>query len=264
METVKSDYYKGLIFFVILAVTIVSFFQTPDGENLFFKFLGLFNINPYIRLGGNGKLYVISFIPVISVIICIRKILQYWQGYGVRFNDLRIYLRYFPLVILVFIFLLGGKFISPRLIDRAYYAVIGSREGVRAVTYHYNNSFNDTLRYTFSDNAMTYHYDLTLHNHGNDTVSFNMILTHPYFLIDHSAMYYDFEKEIEIIITDDSNRPVEYVLPSKTRTRIAGSFTARQNERDYSITGGEGNTSSFHIILTDGETRNILKPITNR
>jgi len=101
----KSDYCRGVLFFCIVMGCVILFFNAPDGQPLLYKFIGLFGLNPGISLG-YGTLYIYGLVPIIAIVLSIKKILQYWHGYGTRFSGYNILLRFLPIIIAGAVFLL--------------------------------------------------------------------------------------------------------------------------------------------------------------
>jgi len=106
MNQDKSDYRRGLIFFCVATICIISFFAAPDGEPLLYKFIGLFGLAPGISLGASGTLYIYALVPIAIIILSARKILKYWHGYGARFKEYNALLRFLPVIIAGIIFLI--------------------------------------------------------------------------------------------------------------------------------------------------------------
>jgi len=105
MSEVQYDYLKGLFFFCIAAVCVMLFFTAPSGEPLLYKFIGLFGLSPGIPLGATGTLYIYGLVPIAIIVLCIRKIIKYWHGYGARFSGYNILLRFLPVIIAGMVFL---------------------------------------------------------------------------------------------------------------------------------------------------------------
>ena len=120
----KSDYINGLLFFILVLFCVCLTFQTPDGDNLFYKLLGVFRINPGIRLGANISLHIYPLIPLTATIVSVKKILKYWQGYGLKFKEYNVFLRWLPVIIAIVVYLFSAN------IDSIFYALIGFEEGM--------------------------------------------------------------------------------------------------------------------------------------
>jgi len=100
----KSDYRRGLLFFCIVMVCVISFFTAPGGEPFLYKFIGLFGLSPGISLG-SGTLYIYGLVPIIVIVLSIRKILKHWYSYGARFRGYNVFLRFLPVIIIGGVFL---------------------------------------------------------------------------------------------------------------------------------------------------------------
>lgn len=229
MNNIKSDYRKGLIFFFILMICIFSCFMTPDGDTLFYKFIGLFGLSPGIPLG-SATLYIYMLVPLIAAIVSIKKVLKYWKNYGSKFKEYNIFLRYLPVFIAIPI-MLFSNIITPSLLDRAYFAVISQRNGLQSVT-HY--STNKNLKYEFSGNIRTYSYEFALGNHSSETVKFNVKLA-----------FENVDGLQEIFITEDSGELKTFSLPPKQLSFFAGEFI----EHRQTMYQSGGGTAVFSIVL---------------
>jgi hypothetical protein len=243
----KSDYRRGLLYFCGLLVCICLFFTTPDGESIFYRILGLFGIKPGIAIGSNSTLYVYWLIPIAAAIICIKKALKYWQGYGLKFKKYNYFLRVLPIIIIVPVFLVSTNMVSPSGIDRIYYAVVSQRSGLQAVTY---SSADNFIEYQFSGSAWTYSYNITLENHGKDTLAFNIKL-----IPDRH------ERFREAFIRDSNGEVTVFILRPRERSSISG----RTIEHHYQSTYGSGKGSgTFSVVLINDYEQTSPDRITRR
>ena len=239
----KSDYVRGLIHYCVLMVCICSFYKTPDGDSLFYKFLGLFGISPGISIGNNATLYIYSLVPLALAVYCIVGIFKYWYSYGLRFKKYNIFVRWLPIVIIIPVLLLSN-FIYPSMIDRAYYAAISQRDGFRAVTHYVTDRY---IRYEFTRTDRTFSYDFILTNHGKEAVEFNVKLS------------YENTDGIEndVVVLESSGELKSFVLQPKQSSRYNGEFTAYVHTTYESGSGD----SIFSVVLFSDNEQYSPKPI---
>ena len=105
MDSDRSDYRKGAIYFCILMICIVMF-ASPDGVPILYRLLRMLGLSPGIAIGSNVTLYVYPLIPIALAIMCIKMIFRYWHSYGVRFRGYNVFLRYFPIIVAIPVLLL--------------------------------------------------------------------------------------------------------------------------------------------------------------
>ena len=231
MSKDKSEYQKGLLYFCCLMVCICLFFTTPDGDNLFYKFLGLFGISSGIRLG-NATLYIYMLIPLIAAILSIRKVLEYWWSYGLRFREYKFVLRYLPVIISVLVFSISTNTLSPSGIDRIYYFIISQRKGLQPIIcYPAGNS----LRFYFTGNIRTYSFDITFRNLGKETLEFK------------AKLIYNFDQENqEVYLKNDNNEVEIFTLQPKQCLEYNRKFTEY-----YQTTNSSGGAEfrTFTVVL---------------
>ena len=193
MTTTKQDYKKGLLFFCGIAICILSFVTTPDGESLFHKLIGLIGIGPGIHIGDDVTLYIFMLIPIAAGIWFGKKVFKYWRGYGERFKELSILLRSLPVTILVAIFIATSA-INPSVVDRIYFFVISRQQGLRSITV----SAPHTLAYEYSGDYRTYSYTIWLNNHGSEAQEFSVKLLYEDLDGRHKVMVRDEDGDIKI------------------------------------------------------------------
>jgi len=233
MKNDKSCYRRGLIYYCGAIICFCLFLTTPDGESFFKKLIGSFGISQGIRLGNNGTLYIYGIVPIAAGIVCIRKALKYWQGYGSRFKDYSILLRVLPLIIIVPVVLVSTNIVPPSGIDRIYYAAISQRNGLQAITY---SSADRYLEYRYSENAWSYSYNIKLENHGNDTLTFNIKLIPE----GHEGFH-------EAFIRDENGDIIVFTLLPYQRSAFSGD-TIEHLQSAYASVSGSG---IFSIVLTN-------------
>ena len=236
----KSDFLRGWLYFIGSVVCLCLCMRTPDGEILFYKFLGLFGVSPGIRLSDNSTLYIFGIIPAIIIIICVRKLFKYWQGYGVKFKNFNIFIRLLPVLVAVIVFIF-----SVTIINSVYYSSVSRRDGVQAVIY-YNDS---EIRYEFSGHIRDYIYSLNFENLSDKAVQFKVK-----FALDSR---YDSR---EMFIIDDNSREAKIfrLEPNQARS-YSGSFG--ELHEDYIII--ERGIIPVIILLND-EGEHELKPVNHR
>jgi len=244
MNKDKSDYKQGLLCFICLVICIGLFFTVPDGDTLLYKFLGLFGLSPGIPVGKNSTLYIYMLIPLIGAIASLKKVFKYWQGYGSRFTSYNFFLRHLPTFIVIVVLFISNM-VYPSIIDRAYFAIISQRSGLRAVTYY----GSDTLEYKYTGNIRTYSCDLLFMNHSNDIVNFNVKL-----IFDHH------EGDQEVFVKDDNGQIKVFTLSPKQITGHYGQFT-EYHQTDYDSGGGSG---IFSIILLNDREQYSPKRLVRR
>ena len=198
---------------------------------MFYRILGLLRIKPGIALGNNSTLYIYGLIPIAAAIICIKKVLKYWQGYGSRFRTHNFVLRVLPIIIVVPVFLVSTNVVSPSGIDRIYYAAISQRSGLQAITYFSADNF---LEYQFSGSAWTYSYNFTLESHGNDTLAFSVKL-----IPDRHEGFR------EAFIRDGNGEIKVFTMRPKERSSFFGE-TIEQHQSPYDSGRGSG---TFSVVL---------------
>lgn len=242
MDNDKADYRKGLVYFCILMVCIVSWFTVPDGDTLFYKFIGWFGLSPGIHIGSSGTLYPYLLIPLIAAILSIKKIFKYWQGYGLRFKEHSALLRLLPMLIMIPV-LLFSNIISPSLLDRAYFAVISQRDGLRSISYYVTN---EHLSYEFTGNDKTYSYDLAFGNHSDQTLEFTVKLA-----------YRDRDGLQEVFIKGDSGELQIFSLAPKELAFFRGEFTERRQTAHENRSG----RGRFSVVLINDDEQYSPKPL---
>ena len=233
----KSDFIKGLPYFIGAAICLCLSMQTPDGENLFYKFLGLFGISPGIRLSDNSTLYIYGLIPGIIIIICILKIFRYWQSYGIKFKNFNIFIKLLPVVIALVVFVF-----SANIINNIFFNTVSRRDRVQAVIYYNDSEF----RYEFSGSIRNYIYSLNFENLGDEAVEFKVKFT--------LAQKYGSR---EMFIIDDNSREEKiFKLEPNQARNYSGSFG--ELHEDYIII--ERGVIPVILLLND-EDRHEPKPV---
>jgi len=223
------------------------FFSTPDGESFFYNLLRLVGISPGIPVGANSTLYIYGIIPIAAAIVCVKKVLRYWQGYGLRFKCYNVFLRALPIIIIVPLFLVSTNMImSPSGIDRIYYAVISQRNGLQATTFSSTSNF---LEYEFSGDTWKFTYNFTLENHGNETLEFNIVLTPK----GHGGFP-------EALIRDENGEAKTFTLLPTQRMHVMGESIDYRQTADSSGSG----RGTFSIILINDHEQFSPKQIVRR
>jgi hypothetical protein len=250
----KSDYRKGLLYFCCLITCISLWLTTPDGDTLFYKFLGLFGLSPGIRLRDNSTLYIYMLIPLIAAIFSLNKVFKYWHGYGSRFREYSSLLRTLPVFIIAIPVLLGSNIMHPSGMDHIYNAAISQRSGLQAVTCY---AANEQLSYEFTGNNWTYSYDLAFDNHGNEAVEFNVKLL--------CNIWDDIQ---EAIIKDDNGQTKTFILPPKQMAYFTGEFTAYHQTTTGSGSGNgtlSGNDMwGFSVVILNDNEQHSPKRLVRR
>lgn len=241
MDNEKSDYQKGLLYYCCLMICICSFFTTPDRDTLFYKFMGLFGISPGIQIGENATLYVYMLIPLLIAILSIRKVFAYWWHYGSRFREYSKFLRYFPLLITVVVFLVSAN------MENIFYAVISRRSGLQSVVCYATN--DRQLSYKFTGNIRTYSYDLTFENWGDEIIECKVKF------LNDEVNSYDLP---DTFIKDDNGEVKIFTLLPRQKTNYKSEFTEYHKTEDSS---GVGYYSRPSFVLLNDDEQYSPKPI---
>jgi len=245
MNSDKSDFWKGFTYFCILMICIFSWFTTPDGDTVFYKFIGLFGMSPGIQLGNSSTLYIYMLIPLIAGILCIRKTLKYWHGYGLRFKEYNVLMRFLPMFTVIPV-LLFSNIVTPTLLERLYFAVISQRNGLQAVTYY---AADEYLSFEFTGNYRTYSYNFAFGNHSNETIEFNVKLS-----------YQDMSGLKEVFIKDDNGEMKEFTIPPNQITFCMDEF-AEYSQTIQGNASGSGR-GTFSVVLVNDDKQYSPKPLT--
>ena len=243
MDTNKRDYWRGLVHFSLAVLCVSAFFTTPDGDALLFKFLGLFGLSPGIPVGGGATLYIFPLLPLGLGFLSLRKVLKYWQGYGVRFRAFNPLLRFFPVLIAGVALVFSGMFFSPTLVDRLYFAHVGRQSGLQAVTVY---TGENQLRWALREETQLSVQDFVIQNHGSDTVTFYVKL-----VPDHFGE--------AVVIADAAGAPQAFTLDPNQQTWRDGEFFMPNS------TGIYGNGSgTFTVVLFNAEDEHRVTPLVRR
>lgn len=236
MNNDKSDYQRGLLYFFCLMICICSLFITiPDGDNLYYKLLGLFGISPGIELG-TTTLYIYMLIPLGAAILSARKVLKYWQDYGSRFKEYTFVLRFLPVIISVLILFVSTDTLAPSCIDRMYYSVISQHKGLQSIICY---SEGNSLEFEFTGNIRTYLCDITFTNLGNETLEFKAKL-----------IYNDAQDNQKVFQINDSNEDGIFILHPKQSLKYNRKFTEYYQTTSSS---GYGVIEESTVVLLNGE-----------
>jgi len=211
-------------------ICILLLFTTPDGKSIYYGLLGLLGINPGIPIGSSTTLYIYGIIPLVAIIVCIRKVFVYWRGYGSRFKELNTFLRVVPLLVVLPVIVFSNV-VQPSLIDRVYFALLSQRSGLQAVSLY---SAEDNLSYAFTGNNRTFSYNLVLGNHGNEDVEFQLVFS-----------YQDMDGMQEVYFCDENGDATVFVLSPRQLAHFSGEFTAYIPTSNDSGSGG----SKYSVIL---------------
>ena len=230
----KSDYLRGLMFFICTIVCICSFFTAPNGESLFHNFLGLFGIAPGIPMGGNSTLYIFMLIPLVTGIVCIRKVFRYWQDYGLRFREYNILARALPAVIAILVFF-STNAVHPSVIDRLYFFALSQQNGLRAVSVYFPHDWQ-FITFHASEGSRTYSYGFVLSNHSRDAHAFNV-----------KVLYWDWNGLNETLITDMYGEAKVFTLFPRMSQTFSGEFTVPHESWDE----GSNFRGMFSLVLVD-------------
>lgn len=239
MDGSKRDYWRGLAYFALGALCVSAFFTAPDGDALLFKFLGLFGLSPGIPVGGGATLYIFPLLPLGLGFLSLRKVLKYWQGYGVRFRAFNPLMRFFPMTIAGVVLAFSGLVLSPSLVDRAYFVAVGRHSGLQAVTLYTQDT---DIVWRIDGSRRMYDGHFTLTNHGNETLRFYAKL-----VIDH------FDETIEI--QDEHGHAREFVLHPGQQIWHVGEFTSVDDGGEGMIAAGRGGVSV--VIFNEAETHQV-------
>jgi hypothetical protein len=183
-------------------------------------------------------------IPLYAAIVCIKKILKYWQGYGSKFKHYNVLLRNLPLLIAIAI-LSFSSVITPSLIDRMYFATISQRNGLQSISYY---DTDKPIIIKFSENNRTISYDFAFGNHSNETVEFIVELMH-------------LDDLQEVFIKEDNGELKIFSLPPRRLTFFRGEFT-EYHQAGYG--NGSLTTRMFSVVLINDDEQYSPKPLARR
>lgn len=239
METMK-EYKRGLLYFGSLMICICLLFTTPDGVSIYYGLLGLIGINPGIPIGSNSTLYIYGIVPLALIIICIKKVLAYWRGYGMRFKELNVFLRLLPLLVVMLVIMLSNV-VQPSLLDRMYFAMLSQRSGLHAISFY---SADDNLRYRFTANNRTFTYSFALGNHGDEDLEFHMLI-----------FYQDKDGEQNVYFSDEHGDAKLFVLAPQQLSNFSGDFTV--NIPTHYDSGSGSSVFSVILLNEDGQHKPV-------
>jgi len=245
MNSDKSDFLRGLLYFGIIIFCMSLWIKTPDGDPLLYKLLGLFGLSPGIPLGANATLFIYPLIPLIAAFYCLKKVFKYWYSYGSRFKEFSSLLRALPVIIIAVPVLLGSGIMHPSGIDRIYYAGISQKSGLQAVTYY---AKDEQLRYEFTGEnrrfSYDFSYDLRFVNFGQETVEFSV-----------KFLYESMDGFQEVFLRDEHGEIQTFTLRPRQSTYSKGEFTEHLQATSYSGSGRGG----FSVVLVNDDERHSPK-----
>lgn len=239
----NRDFRNGLILFCGFALCVCAFFQTPDGDSLFYKLLRLVGINPVIPLG-SGSLTIFMLLPLVAGVICARETYRLWKNYRERFAHLNAFVRAVPIYIVVIFGLLWMN------LDSIYYSTLSVQSGVHSISGVVRTVSTDSIaNYTLKDGKFTYEYSFALKNNSTETREFQVLIV--------PTIQYPDHVPDEIFILDSDGSKKTFFLPPRIEERFYGEFSVASETADTLGIGGtaSGVFRAQDIVLVDGENR---------
>jgi hypothetical protein len=250
-----ADYKRGWLHFAGLLLAIASFFTMPTGVAFFNGFLGLFG------LGHDSNVFML--IPLFGGIFCFTKVKKLWRGYlGERFDGLNRGLYSLPFL-LGALMLMSTSIITPSFIDRAYFAVVGRRNDLRAVTVFNHSGRQDMLVAELSCNMLTYSARMMLTNHSRHPQSFQMKLVYE----EWGFLSEPIRMQREVFVRDADGGIITFTISPRRHYFVFDDFTVPH--RLYPNIDGSGrSTHSFSVVLVNEEGSHsprflVRRPILN-
>ena len=231
MNNTKTDFLKGLTYFLCLTVCVCLFFKTPDGDTLLYELLGLFGISPGIPIGTNATLYIYMLAPQAAGILFAIKAWKYWKNYREKFKGLHAALRFLPVFIILLIYF-AMRMLHPSVIERAYYTELSRRGGLRSVACY---APDHPFQFRTDQAGRTYSYAFTLANYGDEALEFNVEL-----LRSRPADFLS-----DTLVKDEDGQPKVFKLFPRQIERFIGEFTDPEHNNNVSGNG-------FSIALING------------
>jgi hypothetical protein len=236
-----AAYKRGWPYFGGIVACLFMGLSAPDGVLFFYKLLGLVNIPAAIPLGETGTLHIWGIIPLGLIIFCALRLRRHWRGLlGDRFARLHGFLRVLPALIGTAL-LFTTNLITPSLIDRAYFAVVGRRSGLHAVTI-WPGSNGSGMSMEFDGGRLTYSIRAKFINHGSEAQTFNIKLVY--------EEWYPATAQREIFIPDESGGIKSFTLEPRQFRFIFEEFTPPYHDPTTAQIWGR-TTRPFSITLVN-------------
>jgi len=250
-DAIKKDWRNGFISFCLIGLGMMLAQNLPTGETLLNAFLGIFGLTSQWVRGGSTT-YIGNIVIFIGIIVCIVYAVRFWRGYGVRFAALPQILRKLPLLVALFVIIMGNFIgtMTPSPIDRIYFWHMSRQSGIEAFTF----AVHQPLTITTRDGVATYRYSFWLTNHGHDAPEIHIYLIYDTWIFDGNT-HRRTTSQTRILWQDGSYVYWAGYLPRSDRI-ISGDFPMAADDNI-----GSASISDFSVLIVDEDGNQFAPPV---